>query len=38
MCKIKWYLHQLIPRIYDCPTVILIIWLNHEFYIRKELK
>ena len=35
MRKIKFNLYQLIPRVYNCPTVILIMWLNHEFYIRK---
>lgn len=37
MKNIKYYLSKFIPRIYNCPQVIVIMWLNNEIIIRKEL-
>lgn len=30
--------HRLIPRLYDCPDVWLIMWRGYEFIIKKPKK
>lgn len=35
MKKIRRFLGNIIPRIYNCPNVIYIRWLNSEYIIHK---
>lgn len=35
MKKLRIWLHYNIPRFYNCPDVIYVVWRDREYFIRK---